>query len=375
MTTEPVNLYDYEALAYQLLPKEEADFIEGGATDEITLRRTRAVYDSIMLRPRMLVDIDHVDLRTTVLGQPIEFPVMCDPAGWHGRAHPDAELATARAAGSVGTAMILSSGSTFTLEEVAQAATGPIWFQQYLFKDRGLTKLMAQRAEEAGYSALCLTLDSTLRAKRERNIRNRYTTPTSPNFADLELRESSYTLSSSDAPRGVNALVDRSATWTYLDWLAANTSLPLLVKGIMTAEDARLCVEHGVKALIVSNHGARQLDSTFATIEVLPEVVDAVDGRLEVYLDGGIRRGADVLKALALGARAVLIGRPMFWGLAVDGEAGLRSVLEILRDELSMAMGMCGRPTVDSIDISLLGTVSPLMSVLSQPEGIRLPQL
>ena len=374
MTTEPVNLYEYEALAYERLPKAEADFIEGGATDEITLKRTRAAFDSIMLRPRVLVDIDHVDLRTTVLGQPIDFPIMCDPAGWHGRAHADAELATARAAGSVGTAMILSSGSTFTLEEVSQAATGPIWFQEFLFKDRGRTKMMAQRAEEAGYSALCLTLDSTVRAKRERNIRNRYSAPTSPNYADLELSESSYSLSS-DAPRGVNALVDRSATWPYLDWLAANTSLPLLVKGIMTAEDARLCVEHGVKALIVSNHGARQLDTTFATIEVLPEVVDAVDGRLEVYLDGGIRRGTDVLKALALGARAVLIGRPMFWGLAVDGEAGLRSVLEILRDELCMAMGMCGRPTIDSIDMSLLGTVSPLMSVLSQPEGKRLPQL
>ena len=373
MTTEPINLYDYEALAYQRLPKEEVDFIEGGATDEITLRRTRAVYDSIMLRPRMLVDIDDVDLRTTVLGQPIEFPVMCDPAGWHGRAHPDGELATARAAGSVGTAMILSSGSTYTLEEVAQAATGPIWFQEYLFKDRERTKMMAQRAEEAGYSALCLTLDSTLRAKRERNIRNKYKTPTSPNYADLELRDSSYSLSS-DAPSGVNSLVDCSATWPYLDWLATNTSLPLLVKGIMTAEDARLCVDHGVKALIVSNHGARQLDTTFVTIEVLPEVVDAVEGRLEVYLDGGIRRGTDVLKALALGARAVLIGRPMFWGLAVDGETGLRSVLEILRDELLIAMGMCGRPTIDSIDISLLGTVSPLTSVLSQPDSIRLPQ-
>ena len=374
MTTEPINLYDYETLAYQHLAKDEADAIEGGATDEITLRRTRAVFDSIMLRPRMLVDIDHVDPRTTVLGQPIEFPVMLDPTGWHGRAHPDAELATARAAGSVGTAMILSSGSTYTLEEVAQAATGPIWFQTYLFKDRGLTKLMAQRAEEAGYSAMCFTLDSTVRAKRERNIRSGYSTPTSPNFADLELHDSPYGLSS-DAPRGVNAMVDRSATWSYLDWLATNTSLPLLVKGIMTAEDARLCVDHGVKALIVSNHGARQLDTTFATVDVLPEVVDAVDGQLEVYLDGGIRRGTDVLKALALGARAVLIGRPMMWGLAVDGETGLRSVLEILRDELLIAMGMCGRPTIDSIDISLLGTVSPLMSVLSQPQSIRLPQI
>lgn len=374
MDVIPVNIFEFEAVAKERLPKEEYDFIAGGATDEITLRRTRAVFDSIMLRPRMLVDISQRDLSTTVLGQRIEFPVMCDPSGGHGRAHPDGELATARAAGAMGTVIILSSGSTYTLEEVAQAATGPTWFQQYLYRDRGLTRTMAQRAQEAGYSALCLTLDSTMRAKRERNIRNQYSSPPSPNYAGLELREYSWDLSS-DAPRGINDLVSRAATWSELDWLAANTSLPLLVKGIMTGEDARLCVEHGVKALIVSNHGARQLDTTFASIEVLPEVVAAVDGRLEVYLDGGIRRGTDVLKALALGARAVLVGRPLFWGLAADGEPGLRTVLQMLKDELDMAMAMCGRPTIDSIDISLLGTVSPLMSVLSPPEGVRLPQL
>jgi 4-hydroxymandelate oxidase len=374
MTVAPVNIFEYEALAKARLSQAEYDFIAGGAADEITLQRTRAVFDAIMLRPRMLVDISQRDLSTTVLGQRIEFPVMVDPAGHHGRAHPDAELATARAAGAMGTVMILSSGSTYTLEEVAKAATGSIWFQQYLFKDRGLTKLMAQRAQGAGYRALCLTLDSTVRAKRERNIRNNYSNPSSPNYAGRELPDYSWSLST-DAPRGVNELVDRSATWSYLDWLADNTPLPLVVKGIMTGEDARLCVEHGVRGVIVSNHGARQLDTTFASIEVLPEVVEAVDGRLEVYLDGGIRRGTDVLKALALGARAVLIGRPLFWGLAVDGESGLRAVLQMLRDELEMAMGMCGRPTIQSIDISLLGTVSPLLAVLHQPQGLRLPQL
>jgi 4-hydroxymandelate oxidase len=314
----------------------------------------------------MLVDIATRDLSTTVLGQRIEFPVMLDPAGSHGRAHPDGELATARAAGAMGTLMFASSTSTYTLEEIAKAATGPVWFQQYLFKDRGLTMSLADRAREAGFSALCLTLDSTIPAKRERNIRNRYRGQLTPNYADLELSEYTWGLSA-DAPRGVNQLINRSATWSELTWLAANTSLPLLVKGIMTSEDAALCADHGVKGLVVSNHGARQLDTTFASIEVLPEVVDAVDGRVEVYLDGGIRRGTDVLKALALGARAVLIGRPLFWGLAVDGEAGLRTVLTMLRDELEMAMGMCGRPTIESIDKSLLGTVSPLASVLSPP--------
>jgi 4-hydroxymandelate oxidase len=369
MAGHPVNIFEYEALAKDRLPQAEYDFIAGGATDEITLRRTRAVFDAMMLRPRMLVDISQRDLSTTVLGQRIEFPILVDPAGNHGRAHADAELATARAAGAMGTVMVLSSGASRTLEEVAKAATGPIWFQQYLYKDRGLTKHMAQRAQTAGYTALCLTLDSTMRAKRERNIRNNYSNSPSPNYAGLELQEMSWDLSS-DAPRGANELIDRAATWSYLDWLADNTPLPLVVKGIMTGEDGRLCAEHGVQGVIVSNHGARQLDTTFASVEVLPEVVAAVDGQVEVYLDGGIRRGTDVLKALALGARAVLIGRPLFWGLAVNGEAGLRAVLQMLRDELEMAMGMCGRPTVQSIDLSLLGTVSPLLSALQQPQSL-----
>ena len=375
MTASPINIYEYEALAKERLPQAEYDFIAGGATDEITLRRTRAVFDAIMLRPRMLVDISQPDLSTTVLGQPIPFPILVDPAGGHGRAHADGELATVRAAGAMGTVMILSSGSTYRLEEVAQAATGTIWFQQYLYKDQGLTQRMAHRAQEAGYSALCLTLDSTVRAKRERNIRNNYSSPSSPNYAGLEVpSEYSWGLSS-DAPRGVNRLIDRAATWPYIDWLADHTPLPLVVKGIMTAEDARLCAEHGVKGIIVSNHGARQLDTTFASIEVLPEVVEAVDGRCEVYLDGGIRRGTDVLKALALGARAVLIGRPLFWGLAVDGEVGVRTILQMLRDELEMAMGMCGRPTIASLDRSVLGTMSPLLSALHPPQGLQLPHL
>ena len=370
MSSGPINIYEYEALAKEILPKENYDSIAGGSTDEITLRRTRTVYDSIMLRPRMLVDISNRDLSTTVLGQRIEFPVMMDPAGGHTTAHPDGEVATVRAAGAMGTVMVLSSGSGLTLEEVAAVAIGPIWFQLWLFDDRGLTKMMAQRAQEAGYSAICVTLDNTTRGKRERNIRNRLSGGPPVNYAGVVSDGESWEHSWS-APSGINARISRSATWSELDWLAANTSLPILVKGIMTAEDGRLCAEHGVKACVVSNHGARQLDTTFATIEVLPEVVAAVDGKLEVYLDGGIRRGTDVMKALALGARAVLIGRPMYWGLAVNGEAGLRDVLQMLRDELDMAMGMCGRPTIKDIDPSVIGTVSPLMSFVAGTSGLE----
>ena len=233
----------------------------------------------------------------------------------------------------------------------------------------------ARRALEVGtftgYSALCITLDSTVQAKRERNIRNNYSSLPSPNYANLELNEWQLWDVSSDAPRGVNALVDRKATWADIEWLAERTSMPVVVKGVMTGEDGRRAAESGSRGIIVSNHGARQLDTTFASVEVVPEVVEAVEGRAEVYLDGGIRRGTDVLKALALGARAVLIGRPLFWGLAVDGEVGLQTVMGFLKDELAQAMGMCGRPTIDSIDTSLVGTVSPLQSGLGSPGGLR----
>ena len=365
MPAEPVNLFEYEAAAQAKLPQGEYDFIAGAATDEITLRRTRAVLDSIMLRPKMLTDISRRDLSTTVLGQPISLPVMLDPAGNHAAAHPEAELATARAAGAAGTLMVVSSHAARTLEEVAAAATGPLWFQQYLFKDRGLTLEMAGRAEEAGYSALVITVDAKIKPKRERNIRNNYTGAPSPNYAQIDLSEHSWRFAA-DAPAGVMDIRDPAATWDDVDWLAASQRLPVVIKGLMVGADGRHAADAGAKAVIVSNHGARYLDTTLATIEALPEVVDAADGRIEVYMDGGIRRGSDIVKALALGARAVLIGRPLFWGLAVDGEKGVRAVLEMLRDELDATMGMCGRPTVADLDRAVIATVSPLLGMFPQ---------
>jgi 4-hydroxymandelate oxidase len=370
MASEPVNICEYEELARERIEKGHYDFIAGGATDEITIRRTRAVFDSIMLRPRMMVDISRRDLSTTVLGQKISFPVMLDPAGNHSAAHPDAEIASVKAAGAASTLMVLSSHASRTLEEVAKAASGPLWFQQYFFKDRGLTLEMAARAEEAGYSAICMTVDAKVKPKRERNIRNDYVGHASPNYAHLDLGTHTWKFAA-DAPAGPSDIRDPAAIWSDLDWLAANIRLPIVVKGIMTGEDGKLSAEHGAKAVIVSNHGGRYLDTTFATIEVLPEVVKAIDGQAEVYLDGGIRRGTDIFKALALGARAVLIGRPLFWGLAVDGEAGARAVLQMLRDELDATMGMCGRPTVDSIGIDSIATVSPLLAMFPQHADFR----
>lgn len=370
MAADPVNIFEYEELARQRIAQGHYDFIAGGATDEITIRRTRAVFDSIMLKPRMMVDISRRDLSTTVLGHCINFPVMLDPAGNHSAAHPDAEIATVKAAGAAGTLMVLSSHASRTLEEVADAASGPLWFQQYFFKDRGLTLEMAARAEEAGYSAICMTLDAKVKPKRERNIRNDYVGGESPNYAQLDLGTHTWKFAA-DAPAGPSDIRDTATTWADLDWFASNIRLPVVVKGIMTAEDGRLSAEHGAKGVIVSNHGGRYLDTTLATIEVLPEVVRAVDGQAEVYLDGGIRRGTDVFKALALGAKSVLIGRPLFWGLAVDGQAGVLAVLEMLRDELDATMGMCGRPTIDSIDADSLVTVSPLLGLFPTDSRFR----
>ncbi|MGH3277791.1 MAG: alpha-hydroxy acid oxidase [Trebonia sp.] len=344
----PVNLFEFEDLARDKLEPGHYDYIAGGAADEITLRRARTVYDTISLRPRALAGVDSADLATTALGQRISMPVMLAPTGFHHRAHPDAEFASARAASAAGTVMVVSSASSFTLEEIRKNSSECMWFQQYLYQDRSLTLRMAERAKEAGYQALCITLDAATRAKRERNIRNSYANPPSPNYRDVELAAETWD-TSADEPRGMIGLINRKATWAEFEWLAGHTSLPLVGKGIMTPEDARLCADSGARGLIVSNHGARQLDTTPTTIEVLPEVAAEVGGQAEIYLDGGIRRGTDVLKALALGAHAVLLGRPVLWGLAADGEAGVRATLEILRHELSIAMVMCGQSAVTSL--------------------------
>ncbi len=335
------SLFQFEAEARKLLPRAVYESVAGGALDELTLRRNRDAFGAIQLRPRVLVDVADRRVSTTVLGQSVDFPVLVGPAGLQGAIHPDGELATVRAAGAMGTIGVVSGSSSFTMEEIAEAATGPIWFELVSYRDPGLTKSFVERASEAGYSALCLSVGVPVPPKRERASRNSKAVRPSPNYAGLgQLKD----------------LKSASATWADLDRLAANSPLPLTVKGIMTAEDARLCFEHGVKGLIVSNYGGRQLDSVLSTVEVLPEVVDAVEGKLEVYLDGGIRRGTDVLKALALGARAVTIARPYLWGLAVHGEAGVRAVLHILRDELDTAMAQSGRPTLESIDRRLLAS-------------------
>ncbi|HEV2582373.1 MAG TPA: alpha-hydroxy acid oxidase [Ktedonobacteraceae bacterium] len=338
----PINLHDYEKLAQKRIASHLWDFWQGGSDDEVTLRACRVAFERIRLRPRMLVDVSVIDTRANVLGEQVAMPVLIAPTAAHCIGHPDGECATAQAAGRAGTLMIASTVATRSLEEIAQAASGPLWFQLYAFRSREFTEQLVRRAEAAGYRAIVLTVDLPKPGNRERDRRNNVTIPPEPyqeaNFIGLT--------------RGDLPLV--SLTWDSIAWLRSVTTLPLLIKGILTAEDARLAVEHGVDGIIVSNHGGRQLDSAIPSIEALPEVVEAVNGRCEVYVDGGIRRGTDILKALALGARAVLIGRPILWGLAVNGADGVTHVLELLRHELELSMALAGRPTLASIDRSLV---------------------
>lgn len=353
--TTPIPLLtvpDYEARARDTMPRALFDRLFGtyGAPDWVTNTNNVAAFNAIKLRPRVLVDVSHRDLSTEVLGQKISFPVMLAPAGTHQRAHPRGELASARAAGAVGTTMGLSTASSYSIEEVADAATGPLWFQLYFFRDRELTEILVRRAQNAGYNALMLTVDNLGARSREREYRYAYTLQaerTLKNFVGIERPN----LPTRD---NFGESFESALNWSDLEWLRSITSMPLVIKGVQTAEDASLCVEHGADALVVSNHGGHALQGTKGTIEMLPEVADAVGDRVEVFLDGGIRRGTDVLKSLALGAKAVFIGRAIFWGLSVDGEAGVRRVLELLRDELDVAMGLSGVTDVKNVDRSLV---------------------
>ena len=341
----PINIAEYEALARERLHPAVWDYFSGGANDEETLRENRAAFARIQLRPRVLVDVRQIDMATTLLGAPVAMPICVAPSAMHGAACEDGECATAQAAGALGTLMAASTESTRTLEEIAQTATGPLWFQLYFsHRTRGHAERLVKRAEEAGYRAIALTVDSARWGKKERHERSAatYDWPASGNFRDDPL------------PDFIEEDDGVAITWDDVEWLRSVTSLPIVMKGILTAEDAALCVERGIEGIIVSNHGGRQLDTVPATIEALPEVVEAVAGRCEVYLDGGVRRGTDVLKALALGARAVFVGRPILWGLAVAGAEGAQHTLTLLRDELELAMALAGRPTLASIDHSLV---------------------
>lgn len=353
----PLNLAEYEALAGARLEPSVWSYYAGGADDEVTLRENPLAWQRLRLRPRVLVDVTNPDTSTTVLGETMAMPVLTAPCALNRLAHPDGELAVARATASAGVIQVLSTVSSTSLEEVAAASNGKRWFQLYCYTDREITADLVRRAESAGYSAICLTVDLPVLGRREREIRDGFTAPDGITMRNLE----PYAKDVMPEAAGHTALAryvserwDARLTWDVIPWLRSVTRLPIVVKGILTAEDARVAVHHGVDAIIVSNHGGRQLDTVPTGAEALPGVVAAVAGKCEVLVDGGIRRGTDVVKAIALGARAVLIGRPYLWGLAVDGEAGVARVLQLLRDEIALAMALAGRPTVPELDATLV---------------------
>ena len=351
MRMEPISLYDYEARARQLLPHNNWVFIEAGAMDERTTSRNRAAFEALTLRPRFLRDTTERKISTTVLGTDVSFPVMISPADAHLNAHPEAERATARGAGRAGALMMCSTSSNCSMEEIAEAATGPLWFQ-LSHRGHALTENLVKRAEAAGFKAIVLTVDAPLPSPKERDLRNRYERP--GEYGNFRPQENPAAAGVAAEPPAWDTPQSPPLTWRELDWLRSLTDLPLVLKGVRVAEDARMAVEHGVNAILVSTHGGRRFDDTMSSIEMVPEIVAATMGRVEVYVDSGVRRGSDVLKALALGATAVAVGRPLYWGLAVNGAEGVNHVLEILREEFSRAMAYCGQHSVDNLEDRLL---------------------
>jgi len=355
--TEPAySLVDFRGQAEQILDPRIYGFFAGGAGDEVSLRENELAFSRLKLLPRVLRDLPAIETEVTLFGCRLSMPVIVSPTAFHRLAHPDGERATARAVAAAETVMTVSMASTVGIEEIATCASSPskpspgLWFQCYFQPDLGFTKAVIERAEAAGARALVVTVDSPTFGRRERDLRLGFT-DLPPGLCCENMREP-------QSDGGYGTVREFSFTprysWEHVEWLRKATQLPILLKGILDPEDARLALDYGVQGIFVSNHGGRQLDGVPATIEVLPAIADAVAGRIPILMDGGIRRGTDVIKALALGATAVGIGRPILWGLAVGGQSGVREVLEILRLELLQALALCGVASVKQLDRKII---------------------
>src|SRR5688572_27613392 len=352
--SEPLtSVADFEKAASGRMTRMSYEYVNGGAADEQTLAWNQSAYRDIKLRQRVLIDVSKIDTSIRLFGRVLAHPILLAPTAYHKLVHPDGEVATARGAMTAQATMIVSSFATVKIDELARAVPGaPLWFQLYVQPDRGFTRALVQRAEAAGCQALCLTVDTPVLGARNREARAAFKLPEGMTRANLEDLAGGVASASHRPPEGAiySAVLEPRLTWKDVDWLRGFAKVPVLLKGVMDPDDAKRAVEAGVSGLIVSNHGARNLDTVPATVTALPRVAAAVRGRIPILVDGGIRRGTDVLKALALGASAVAIGRPYLYGLAVDGSAGVSQVVSILRTEFEMAMALTGRTSIEAID-------------------------
>lgn len=348
---EILSLPELEKLAQSHMSAMAWAYVSGGAADELTLHANCHDWQRIRLNQTVLVDVSQLDLKTELLGQQFDLPVLLAPTAFHRLCHPQAELAAVDGSNRAGAGMILSTNSTEAVEEVARAAQYPLWFQLYSQRDRGLTRHLVARAEAAGCKAICVTVDAPVSGARDRERRANFKLPPGFRLPNLSFDA----ISNRPIHGGIyNELLDPELSWKDIEWLRSIVNVPLLLKGILNPEDAHCAAEAGVAGLIVSNHGARNLDTLPSTAQALPRVAEKVQGKVALLVDGGIRRGTDVLKALALGANAVLIGRPYLYGLAIAGAEGVAHVVNILRNELLMAMALTGRTSIAQIDRSAL---------------------
>ena len=367
------NVDDLRLLAKRRLPGGVFDYFDGAAEDEVTKVENSSAFSKVELRPRVLVDVSSIDTSTTIMGQPVPFPIALSPTGFTRIAHPDGELAVARVAGAVNLPYTLSTLGTRSIEEVATVATGPLWYQLYVWKDRGLSRELVERARDNGYKAIMVTVDTPVFGRRERDVRRGFTLPPKigletfvdgilhPKWTWDFVRSEPITFSAVAGRKSVdgstavtlsdyvNSQFDPTLSWKDLDWIREVSGLPLMLKGIQSVEDAKLAVELGVDAIALSNHGGRQYDGAPAPVALLPRVVDAVGGSIEVLVDGGVRRGSDVVKACALGARAVMFGRPYLYGLGAGGEMGVRWAIDHITSGVTRTMGLIGETSITKL--------------------------
>ncbi len=354
--SDAVNIFDFEAIARQKTSAMAWEYISGGAGDELTLRWNREAYDRIRLRPRVLVDVSKLDTRVRLLGEELSFPILLAPTAYQKMTHPEGELATCKGASASGATMIVSTMATTSVEDLAAIAKTPLWFQLYVQPDRAFTRDLVQRAEAAGCRALVITVDTPVVGLRNREMRIKFALPPGmdrPHLKGLKTASTSHLPPENDI---YSAVLDPKLTWKEIEWLRSIAKVPVVLKGILNPDDAARAIEVGASGLIVSNHGARNLDTVPATIEALPEVAARVGRRIPVLMDGGIRRGTDVLKAIALGADAVLVGRPYLFALAAGGADAVTRAVNILRREFEMAMALTGRTAIGQIDATVLWT-------------------